>query len=138
LSEAEARLGQAHAAVRAAAKAVVGALIDAQAEATRQQLTDLLQHRTRLQQLASWWPDAGGGIKLAPSTLEFLTSAPDFGAVRVGIDNGAPPSWTDLLDRLISGDAEAIYEAAPAIEAAANSRIRVSPPTLFGGEQPPE
>lgn len=119
LTQARTTRGNALAAVRSAAKAVAGAEIDRQAELARQQLNAALVARRRLQGLAAWWPDAGGCIALAPATLEFFTNAPDFGGFRIGTDNGAPAVWTDLLARLIGGDAEAAYEEAPAPATAA-------------------
>jgi hypothetical protein len=122
LTAAETKRGEAYAAVRTAALAVVAAIIDDQVETLRQQQVEVVQQRRRLQALASWWPDASGPMKLSASSVQVLSTVPDFDLPGVrGIDNSAPKVWTDLLAALIDGDAEATYPP---------SALAASPPTV--------
>jgi hypothetical protein len=100
--------------VRKLAAAVLGALVEREAESLRVLEVQAAKFRKELQAAAAFWPDASiGALKLSPAAGQLLEAEPNYGetsAIRFASQEGRIAPWRSLYDQLVSGNADADFK----------------------------
>jgi hypothetical protein len=113
LAAAGLRLGNANTAVRQSAAAVIGALVERECEALRALESRAAARRADLVAVASWWPDPGGPLRLAPAAASYIANRPapvepvgDY-AMQASAQARRSAPWRETFDRLVASEIEA-------------------------------